>query len=92
MKVILNILVLGSDHRERILFSNIFGNPRRIIVDKGTAFSGKDFKNFGQEDDIELWFSTTGVHRFNGQMHRIVSSSLAKLTIDKPERWFIHID
>lgn len=72
-----------------------FGNPMRIITDKGTAFTGSSFKNFCQEETIELVHTTTGVPRGNGQverMHRIIISVLSKLSIDNPEKWFQHTD
>lgn len=75
--------------------TNIFGNPKRILADKGTAFSAHYFKNFCNEEGIELSLSTTGVHRGNGQierMHRIVIASFAKLSIENPERWFMYVD
>lgn len=73
----------------------IFGNPRRIIADRGTAFTSNSFKEFCEQEGIELSLITTGVPRGNGQVeriHRIVIGSLAKLSIENPERWFSFVN
>lgn len=66
------------------VYSSVFGNPRRIITDRGTAFTATAFKECCKERNIELIQITTGIPRGNGQIervHRIVISSLAKLSI-----------
>lgn len=76
------------------VITNIFGNPKRIITDKGTAFTANVFEDFCREENIELRHCTTGVPRGNGQIeriHRIVIASLSKLSINDPEKWFLFV-
>lgn len=73
---------------------NISGNPRRIIVDKGTSFTSSAFKDFCKEENIDLIFTTTGVPRGNGQverLNRIVISSLSIISIENPENWYLYV-
>jgi len=56
--------------------SIIFGNPRRIISDQGTAFTSNDFQNYCKEENIEHGFITTGVPRANGQAEPHSDSSI----------------
>lgn len=76
------------------LITNIFGNPSRIIADRGAAFKSNIFQEFCKEEGIELVLCTTGVPRGNGQVeriHRIVISALSKLSIENPEQWYKHV-
>lgn len=76
------------------LITDIFGNPRRIISDRGTAFTANEFKRFCEEEKIDLVQITTGVPRGNGQierMNRIIIPVLAKLSIDEPDKWYKHV-
>lgn len=77
------------------IVTNVFGNPRRIIADRGTAFTSNIFKEFCREEDIQLNFCTTGVPRGNGQIeriNRIIISTLSKLSIENAEKWFKHVE
>lgn len=68
-----------------------FGNPRRIITDRGSAFTSHDFTNFCEEENIEHITITTGVPRGNGQVeriHRTLIAVLTKLSIEKPMQWY----
>ncbi|UYV67076.1 hypothetical protein LAZ67_4003830 [Cordylochernes scorpioides] len=72
----------------------IFGNPRQIITDQGTAFTSNDFKEYCKEESIEHCCITTGVPRGNGQVERInrtIVSVLTKLSIDNPQEWHKHV-
>lgn len=72
---------------------NVFGNPSRIITDKGTAFTSRIFEEFCHSENIELVHITTGVPRGNGQverMNRVIISVIAKLSIEDPEKWYQH--
>ncbi|UYV81297.1 SNRNP200 [Cordylochernes scorpioides] len=72
----------------------IFGNPRRIITDQGTAFTSNDFKEYCKKESIEHCCITTGVPRGNGQVERInrtIVSVLTKLSIDNPQEWHKHV-
>lgn len=51
--------------------SVVFGNPRRIITDRGTAFTSLDFKDYCTNGTIKHVLITTGVPRSNGQVKRI---------------------
>ncbi|UYV83847.1 hypothetical protein LAZ67_X000402 [Cordylochernes scorpioides] len=65
----------------------IFGNPRRIITDQGTAFTSNDFKEYCKVESIEHCCITTGVERIN----RTIVSVLTKLSIDNPQEWHKHV-
>lgn len=75
--------------------STIFGNPRRIISDRGTAFTSNDFKQYCEEEGIQHSLIVTGVPRGNGQVeriHRTVVPLLTKLSSPTPEKWYRHVD
>ncbi|GFV01357.1 hypothetical protein TNCV_2125831 [Trichonephila clavipes] len=77
-----------------ILQQTIFGNPSKIITDKGSALTSTEFQKFCQEESIEHIQITTGVPRGNGQierMHETIIPVLTKLTIEEPEKWFKHV-
>ncbi|GFT24237.1 hypothetical protein TNCV_2064651 [Trichonephila clavipes] len=68
-----------------------FGNPRRIITDKGTAFTSKEFREYCENENIQHLSITTGIPRGNGQIERIHSSLipiLSKLSIDDASKWY----
>lgn len=76
------------------LVTNVFGNPRRIITDKGSAFTSNDFRDFCKDENIELVLCTTGVPRGNGQIeriNRIIIAVLGKMSIDNTEKWYVHL-
>lgn len=71
--------------------SFIFGNPRRIISDRGAAFTSKDFTDYCTTENIKHVLITTGVPRANGQIervNRVLISLLTKLSDPKKEEWF----
>lgn len=75
------------------IITSIFGNPKRVITDKGTAFTGAAFTDFCKTEKIDIVHTTTGVPRGNGQierMNRTIISVLSKLSSDNPEKWFTH--
>lgn len=72
----------------------LFGNPRRIITDRGTAFTSNDFSEYCKEESIEHVTITTGIPRGNGQVeriHRVIKSVLTKLCIEQPSLWYRHV-
>uniref|UniRef100_A0A1B0DPN9 Integrase catalytic domain-containing protein n=1 Tax=Phlebotomus papatasi TaxID=29031 RepID=A0A1B0DPN9_PHLPP len=72
----------------------MFGNPRRIITDRGTAFTAQKFEKHCEENKIELHHIATGVPRGNGQVeriHRVIIPMITKLAIEKPEEWYKHV-
>ncbi|KAH8409637.1 hypothetical protein KR215_004167, partial [Drosophila sulfurigaster] len=52
-------------------WSDVFGNPCRIISDRGSAFTSAAFESYVKENGIEHIWSTTGVPRGNGQVERV---------------------
>lgn len=71
-----------------------FGNPRRVISDKGSAFTSNDFKTFCVEEKIEHLFTTTGLPRANGQVERInrcIIPILTKLSLNEPNKWYKNV-
>lgn len=78
-----------------VIQQKVFGNPRRIITDKGSAFTSNEFRKYCEEEMIEHVLVTTGVPRGNGQVERInavIISVLTKLSEDKPEKWYQHVE
>lgn len=72
----------------------VFGNPQRIVSDKGPAFVANIFKDFCKANNIEHIEITTGVPRGNGQIervNRVILSILAKLSSNEPSKWYKHI-
>lgn len=48
--------------------SEIFGNPKRIVSDRGSAFTSSDFEDYCRVEKIDHVKITTGVPRGNGQV------------------------
>lgn len=70
--------------------SAIFGNPRRIISDQGTAFTSHDFKSYCEDEGIEHSTIITGVPRGNEQIeraNRTLILLLTKLSMPHPTQW-----
>lgn len=73
----------------------IFGNPGRIISDRGTAFTSKEFEEYCQKENIIHCLITTGVPRSNGQIecvNRTLIPLLTKLSALKPQEWYKYLD
>ncbi|KAG6465495.1 hypothetical protein O3G_MSEX015186 [Manduca sexta] len=71
-----------------------FGNPSRIITDRGTAFTSKDFEAYCKDENIQHIKITTGVPRGNGQVervHRILIPMLTKLCLEDKSLWYRHV-
>lgn len=67
--------------------SVVFGNPRRIISDRGTAFMSHKFEDYCKEENIQHILTTTGIPRANRQVERInrtLIPLLTKLSAPKP--------
>ncbi|GFW45550.1 transposon Tf2-9 polyprotein [Trichonephila clavipes] len=72
-----------------------FGNPKRIITDRGSPFNSKGFGDYCTEEKIQNLQITTGVPQGNGQVeriHRILIPVLTKLSIDDPTKWYKFVD
>lgn len=68
----------------------VFGNPRRIISDRGSAFTSNDFSEYCVSEDIEHVLITTGVPRPNEQVERVnrtIILLLTKLADPKHDEW-----
>ncbi|GFS90886.1 retrovirus-related Pol polyprotein from transposon 17.6 [Trichonephila clavipes] len=57
-----------------------FGNPIRIISDRGSAFTSKLFNDYCDEESIQHLQIATGVPRGNGQVERIHRTLIPVLT------------
>ncbi|GFV56950.1 retrovirus-related Pol polyprotein from transposon 17.6 [Trichonephila clavipes] len=57
-----------------------FGNPIRIISDRGSAFTSKLFNDYCDEENIQHLQIATGVPRGNGQVERIHRTLIPVLT------------
>ncbi|GFT61269.1 transposon Tf2-6 polyprotein [Trichonephila clavipes] len=80
---------------QHILTQKTFGNPKRIITDRGSAFTSKAFNNYCVEEEIQHLQIATGVPRGNGQVeriHRTLIPVLTKLSLDDPTKWYRHFD
>jgi len=72
-------------------WSDIFGNPARIVSDRGAAFTSSSFEEFVKEENIKHVWGTTGVPRGNGQIERVnrsILSIISKLSSEEPGRWY----
>ena len=71
-----------------------FGNPNRVVTDRGTAFTSHDFEKYCEEEGIQHIKITTGVPRGNGQVeriHRIIIPLLTKLCLEDKSSWYKHV-
>ncbi|GFS99901.1 pro-Pol polyprotein [Trichonephila clavipes] len=72
-----------------------FGNPIRIISDRGSAFTSKLFNDYCDEGNIQHLQIATGVPRGNGQVeriHRTLIPVLTKLSLDDSTKWYKYVD
>ncbi|GFV62167.1 transposon Tf2-6 polyprotein [Trichonephila clavipes] len=71
-----------------------FGNPIRIISDRGSAFTSKLFIDYCDEENIQHLQVTTGVPRGNGQVERIHRTLIPVLTklSDDSTKWYKYVD
>ncbi|GBO22481.1 Transposon Tf2-11 polyprotein [Araneus ventricosus] len=72
-----------------------FGNPKRIITDRGSAFTSKAFGDYCTNENIQHFQITTGVPRGHGQVeriHRTLIPVLTKLSIADSTKWFKFVD
>jgi len=66
------------------IWSKMFGNPVRIVSDRGSALTANSFAEHMKENGIEHVWSTTGVERVN----RTVLSIISKISVDEPAKRF----
>lgn len=72
----------------------VFGDPFRIIADKGGAFKSNELETYCHDNNIHLHLITTGVPRSNGQVeriNRIIIPMLAKMSNENPLQWYRHV-
>ena len=75
--------------------SAVFGNPRPIITDRGTAFTSSLFKTYCEEEGIVHTTIVTGVSRGKGQVERLNRTLIPvfiKLAAPTPGGWHKYID
>ncbi|GFW29450.1 retrovirus-related Pol polyprotein from transposon 17.6 [Trichonephila clavipes] len=73
----------------------VFGNPIRIISDRGSEFTSKLFNDYCDEENIQHLQIATGVPRGNGQVeriHRTLIPVLTKLSLDDSTKWYKYVD
>lgn len=68
-----------------------FENPRRIISDRGTAFTSNDFEDYCRRENIQHILITMRVPRSNGQVER-VNCTLIPLSTLKPKEGFKYLN
>ncbi|GFS74398.1 hypothetical protein TNCV_970021 [Trichonephila clavipes] len=72
-----------------------FGNPIRIISDRGSAFTSKLLNDYCDEENMQHLQIATGVPRGNGQVeriHRTLIPVLTKLSLDDSTKWYKYVD
>ncbi|GFV14339.1 transposon Tf2-6 polyprotein [Trichonephila clavipes] len=72
-----------------------FGNPIRIISDRGSAFTSKLFNDYCDEENIQHLQIAAGVPRGNGQVeriHRTLIPVLTNLSLDDSTKWYKYVD
>ncbi|GFY00781.1 hypothetical protein TNCV_2141731 [Trichonephila clavipes] len=80
---------------EKLKQQKTFGNPIRIISDRGSAFTSKLFNDYCDEENIQHLKIATGVPRGNGQVeriHRTLIPVLTKLSLDDSTKWYKYVD
>ncbi|GFU92065.1 transposon Tf2-6 polyprotein [Trichonephila clavipes] len=73
---------------------HVFGNPARIITDKGSAFTSSAFEDYCKKPNILHISITTGLPRSNGQIEKqnsTIIAVLSKLSVDDPTKWYSHV-
>lgn len=70
--------------------AHVFGNPRRIVSDRGAAFTSNNFREYCETEGVQHVLITTGMPRANGQVERVnrtLIPVLTKLADPRPEEW-----
>lgn len=87
--------VSTEDALEKIqLQQKTFGNPVRIITDRGSCFTSNSFKEYCDKENIQHLQIATGVPRGNGQVERVHNTlipALTKLSLEDPTKWFKYV-
>lgn len=74
-------------------FVMLFGAPNKLITDKGTNFTSKEFKNVCISFGIHHHFIAPGASRANGQVERYVDTvtNLLRTSMDTKIEWTSYI-
>lgn len=75
--------------------SYVFGNPRRIVSNGGSAFTSREFEEYCRTEGINHQLITVGIPRANGQVERVnrtLIPLLTKLSASKPHEWYKYLD
>lgn len=70
--------------------AEFFGMPKRIITDRGSCFTSKDFASFCMKYDIQHILNATATPRANGQVeryHRTLLHSLKTMSDHDQAKW-----
>ncbi|GFX43922.1 retrovirus-related Pol polyprotein from transposon 297 [Trichonephila clavipes] len=84
----------STDAAEVINRLENFGNPARIITDKGSAFTSSSFEDYCKKQNILHISITTSLPRSNGQIEKqnsTIIAVLSKLSANDPEKWYSHV-
>ncbi|CAL1672464.1 unnamed protein product [Lasius platythorax] len=68
---------------------NLLGHPKRIISDRGTAFTSQNFSKYIEENDVKHVMTAVAFSWANGQVERVnrfLKAILSKITND-PTEW-----
>lgn len=71
-----------------------FGYPERIVSDRGTAFTSKEFKQFCDNNSIKHVLNAVASPRANGQVERLnrtILSSLSAHMGDNQKGWDVYL-
>lgn len=66
-----------------------YSKPKRLISDRGTAFTSNDFRSFLSNESVEQILIATGTPRANGQVevvNRSITPMIAKI-VERPDEW-----
>lgn len=72
----------------------VFGNPRRVVSDRGTALTSEEFKEYCKAENIEHHLIVTDVPRGNGQVERVNRTLIpiqTKLSMPQPDSWHKYV-
>lgn len=74
--------------------TQVFGFPVRIVSDRGTAFTGKEFKEYCEKHGIKHVLNAVASPRANGQVERLNRTILNSLTASmgtEQKGWDVHL-
>ncbi|GFU27273.1 transposon Ty3-I Gag-Pol polyprotein, partial [Nephila pilipes] len=69
---------------------HVYGNPARIITDKGSTFTSSTFEDYCNKQNILHISITAGLLRSNGQIEKqnsTIIAVLSNLSVYNPEKW-----